>query len=311
MIIMLILTALMAGCGTKPTQEATPPATAQLGVIDMDMAVKAHPKYKELIELGKKADAMTAQLQAEEAAVAQQAQQIQNMPVVPETSQQELEELGKNFEQEINVKLAAKEREIQDKLMQKADGISKQLTEELNAYGDQLEKEYQPQLFNIQLKLKVVQLSKEEATVLEAEQEKLQTQRGEAMKAKHEELSKRMDERMVAERAPLEQEALNYRKQLEDELAKKMADKQTEILSRDNGQHIPALPMNPSNSPMPEALAKKQQEIEALQGFILDDITDKTAKVAIQNGFEMVLTHVIVNVSAVDITTQVINECKK
>lgn len=309
----LILTALLAGCGTKPTQETTPPVVPKVGVIDMDMAVKAHPKYKELLELGKKADGIAASLQAEKFSMAQQAQQLQNlsMPFVSETSQQELLELSKTFEQEVNSQLVAKEREIQEKLMGKADGINKELTAEMNAYSEQVEKEYQPQLFNIQLKLKIVQLSKEEAALLQAEQEKLQAQRDETIKQKHEELSKRMEERMKAARAPLEQEALTYRKQLEDELAKKMADKQAEILSRDNGQHIPTLPMQDGNQQMPEELAKKQQEIDALQGLILDDITDKTAKIAVQNGFELVLTRVIVNISAVDITTQVINECKK
>jgi len=55
----------------------------------------------------------------------------------------------------------------------------------------------------------------------------------------------------------------------------------------------------------------KKQEIAALQDLIIVNITEKTAKIAAESGYEAVLTNVTVNVSAVDITTQVIAECNK
>ena len=55
----------------------------------------------------------------------------------------------------------------------------------------------------------------------------------------------------------------------------------------------------------------KQKEFEALQGFIITNITEKTAKVATEANYDAVLTNVTVNVSAVDVTAKVIAECNK
>jgi len=303
---------LTAGCGTKQAQETTPPPAApQVGIIDMNAAVKAHPQYKQLLTLKQQGDALAAQLQAEQLAGAEQAQQVQNNPIPTGITQGEIDELNKAFEQDYNSKLSGKQREADEKLASKAAEFNHTLTDEFNAYNDQLEKEYQPQIFNLQLKLKVVQLSKEDAAALQAELEKIQTKRSEALNVKHEELNKKMNDLMVAEKNTLEQEIATYRKTLDDEMSKQIAAKQAEILNRGNEQHLPTAAPEKAPSKIPEQLAAKQQEMDALQGVILDNITDKTAKVAGANGFEVVLAHVVVNVSAVDITSQVIAECNK
>jgi len=301
----------MAGCGTKQTQETTPSAAPQVGIIDMNAAVKAHPKYKQLMVLEEQADAMADKLEAEQLANAAQAQQMQKTALAPDMSSNEIDGLNQAAEQEDNTKLTAKEREINDKLANKAKELSHKLTEEMNAYSDQVEKEYQPQIFNLQLKLKVVQLSKEEAASLQTELDKLQTQHSEALALKQEQLSKRMNELMAPEKATLGQEFETYRNQVADERAQKVAAKQIEIMNRGDEQRIPVATKDPMTSKVPEELAMKQQEIQQLQGLIIDNITENTAKVAAEGGFEIVLIHVVVNVSAVDITTQVIAECNK
>lgn len=300
----------MAGCGTKQTQEK-PTAVPKVGVINMDNAIKAHPKYKQLMVLVQQADGMAAGLEAQQLADAHQVQQLQNNAFVPTVSQNELDELNRAAAQEDQTKMAAKERELNEKLRNKAKEIEQKLTEEINAYGDQLDKEYQPQIFNLQLKLNVVQLSKEETAAIQAELDKIQARRLEALNAKQAELSKRMNELMAPESAKLGQELENYQKTVDDERAQKIAAKQIEFFNRDNEQQKPVAAMESVTSKIPEQLAMKQQEIDALQGFIINDIIGKTAKVAAEGSFEAVLTHVAVNISAVDITTQVITECNK
>lgn len=300
----------MAGCGTKQTQEK-PTAVPKVGVINMDNAIKAHPKYKQLMVLVQQADGMAAGLEAQQLADAHQVQQLQNNAFVPTVSQNELDELNRAAAQEDQTKMAAKERELNEKLRNKAKEIEQKLTEEINAYGDQLDKEYQPQIFNLQLKLNVVQLSKEETAAIQAELDKIQAKRLEALNAKQAELSKRMNELMAPESAKLGQELENYQKTVDDERAQKIAAKQIEFFNRDNEQQKPVAAMESVTSKIPEQLAMKQQEIDALQGFIINDIIGKTAKVAAEGSFEAVLTHVAVNISAVDITTQVITECNK
>lgn len=307
----LVVTMLMAGCGTKQTPETKPPATSQVGIIDINVAVKAHPKYKQLIVLEQQADAMAAKLEAEQLATIYQGQQMQNNALVPDMFAKEIDGLNQAAEQEDNTKLAAKERELQDKLVNKAKEINRTLDEEMNAYNAQIDKEYQPLIFNLQLKLKVVQLSKEEAASLQMELDKLQAKRSEALALKQEQLSIRMNELMAPEKAILGQEFETYRNQIGDDRAKQVAGKQAEIMNRGNEQPMPVATQGSMTNQIPEELAMKQQEIEALQGFILANITEKTGKVAAEGGFEIVLTHVVVNVSAVDITTQVITECNK
>jgi len=55
----------------------------------------------------------------------------------------------------------------------------------------------------------------------------------------------------------------------------------------------------------------KQQEINVLEEYILNDIRDKAAKVAVERRLAAVLTGYKVNVSAVDITDPVIAAFKK
>lgn len=307
----------MAGCGTKQTQETKPPATPQVGIIDMSAAVKAHPKYKELMVLAQQADGMMAQIQAEQVANTQQNARLQSISPIPAISENEIEELHKAAEQEANQKLAAKQSELNARLTSKASSVNHMLDEELKAYNDQLDKEYQPSIFNIQLKLKIVQLSKEETASLQEELDKLQTKRSEAQRLKQEQLKQQMNELMAPETAALGKEFEAYRKKIDDELATQIAAKQGEIISRSNQKQLLPPIADPGNKEsqqplvMQQQLALKQQEIDALQGFILDNITEKTGKVATEGGFEVVLTHIVVNVNAVDITMQVIAECNK
>lgn len=302
----------MAGCGTKPTQETTPPpALPKVGIVDMNTAVKAHPKYKDLMVFQEQAAALAAQLDAEQGAKKQQAQQVQTIPNLVDPFQQDMTQMQKALEEESNRKLTAKQHEIEGKISSKEESINRTLSDEMKAYSDQIEKEYQPQIFNLQLKLKVVQLSKEDATKIQTELDKLGAQQSQALALKQDQLKARMKELMGPEIASSEQEVAAYRKKLEDELAAQMAGKQAEFLKRDNEQHTQTPGIAPVDSELPQQLTTKQQEIEALQGFIVDDITNKVATVAVKGGFETIVTNVIVNVNAVDITTQVITECNK
>ncbi|MBP2627219.1 MAG: outer rane chaperone Skp (OmpH) [Firmicutes bacterium] len=305
---MLVFALFTAGCGTKQAQDTKAPGP-QVGIIDMNKAIKSHPKYNQLMVLGQQADTLAAQLEAQQLANQQSA--ATQGGSIPDMSQNQMAELNKAFEQEFNAKMSAKQEELNPKITAKADTIRRLLSDEMNAYNDQLDKEYQPQIFNLQLKLKTVQLAKEEAAVLQAELEKIQTQRSEALAAKQAQLAARMDELLAPEKAAVEQQLAAYAKQLNEEISKQAAAKQAEIVARNNEQQIPAAQVEQAPSQIQEQLAMKHQEIQALQGYIIANITEKTAKVAAESGFEAVLTNVAVNISAVDITTQVIAECNK
>jgi Skp family chaperone for outer membrane proteins len=301
----LALMMLVAGCGTKQVQDTKEPQT-QVGVVDIKKAVQSHPKYNQLLSLEQEARTIAAQAEAQQAAMAQKAQEAL---VLPEASQGELAEMNKAFQQEFTDKMSVKEKEINTRLAAKENAIHQTLTGELKTYADALDKEYQPQIFNLQLKLKTVQLTKEEAASLQEQLQSLQTQYSDKMSQKQNQLSAQMNEKMAPDKAAAAQELEAYSKLVNEEISKLASAKQAEIAAR----NVKTLPMtsNQATDTIGQQLAMKQQEIQALQNSIIQDIKDKTGKIAIESGFEAVLTNVVINVSGVDITDAVIAECNK
>ncbi|MBC8016542.1 MAG: OmpH family outer membrane protein [Sporomusaceae bacterium] len=302
-IIMLVSAIGIAGCSTKqPDTKA--PDRAQIGIVNMNKAVKAHPKHSQLAELSKQADTLAAQLEAQQFAI-QQAQAFQPGSNMLQT---QMTELSKASEQEFNAKMSVKQDELNMRISTKVDAIRRTLSDEMKTYNDQIEKEYQPQIFNLQLKLKTLQMTKEEAASIQAELDNLQAKRSAALAAKQAELAARMDELTAPERAASEQQLAAYAKELGDEISRQAGAKQAELAARGNEQNNTA---GQTSGELPQQLNSKRQEIEALQRFIIGNIKDKTAKIAVEKGYEAVLTNVAVNVSAVDITDAVIAEFNK
>ena len=306
LLVILVLGTLITGCGNKQAQNTKTPAN-QIAVIDMNKAMQAHPKYSQLMTLAKQADTLEAQLQAQQ--LADEKVQIANL--TPKISESEMDQLNKSFEQEFNTKIEAKQDELNVAIKGKANTFSQTLSDEMNAYNEQIDKDYQPQLVDLEIKLKKVDLKPEEKTSLEAEVDKIHAKRSAALEEKQKQLTTRMDELMAPEKAALEQELQAYAKQMNEEMSKQIEAKQAEIIARNNEQSTPGATASSEADEIQKQLVMKQQELEALQGFILQNISEKTGKVATEDGIEAVLTNVAVNVSAVDITTKVIAECNK
>jgi hypothetical protein len=297
---MLSVAIFTVGCGTKPQAQdtKTPNPPQPLGIIDMAKAVKAHPKYQEMEGLQQQLDILAVQSQAK-----QQAQYNQSAADVSTGTV----DAGLNaaLEQEFKAKVDAKQAELTAGLRTKADQLRRDLTAELKTYSDEVDKEYQPQIFSLQLKLKTVKLDKEEMAALQSQLDTLQKERTTKLSAKEQEQAARMDAVMVPEQAAVEQQMKAYAQQLNTELSQKAAAKTAEITARNTPQPQPA------DSNGEQQLAAKRQEIDALEQAIVQDITDKTGKIATEKGIDAVITGVAVNVNAVDITDLVIAECKK
>jgi Skp family chaperone for outer membrane proteins len=303
----LALMMLVAGCSTKKVQDTKEPQPL-VGIVDMKKAVQSHPKYKQVLALEEEVRSISAQAQAQQAAMAQSAQKTLNLS---ETSQGDLAELNKTFQQEFTEKMSLKEKEVNTRIAAKENSIHQTLSDEFKVYTDEIDKEYQPQIFNLQLKLKTVQLAKEEAASLQGQLETLQTQRAEKIAEKQKQLNGQMTEKMAPDKAAAQQELEAYSKQVNQEISQKAAAKQEEIAARNmQTLSLPGNTAQESGNGQQQAMMK-QQELKALQDSIIQDINDKTGKVAIESGLEAVLTNVTVNVSGVDITAAVIAECNK
>ncbi|HWR09162.1 molecular chaperone Skp [Sporomusa sp.] len=295
---------LLTGCA-RPAPETKSPAAPQVGVIDMDKAVKAHPKHQEWQKLKEQAATLNQQLTAEAGrAAGVTPQSAMNLPGSVESG------LRAAAEQEFNAKMAAKQQELQTRLAGKANKLHSELSTELKTYAEQLEQEYQPQLFNLQLKLQTVRMDEKEAAAVKKALDDLKAEQTNKLTVREKELAQKLETALTPDKAASEQELAAYAKQLNSEISTKMAAQTANIADKGTG------PLSSSStaagvSALEQQFTMKQQEISALEDTILNDIRDKAAKVAIERNLDVVFTGQRVNVSAVDITDAVITAVKK
>ncbi|MDR3592290.1 MAG: molecular chaperone Skp [Negativicutes bacterium] len=295
LIVLAALVMLAAGCGTKPAQDTKTPDLPQVGIVDTQTVIKNHPKFGDLQRLRQEYAVLAAQVQAAGG---------QAGTNLPESLPAGMNEAA---EREFGAKMAAKEKELKTELGSAEEQERQSAQTALDAYVGELDKVYQPQIFSIQLKLKTVQLSKEEGAALQADLERIQGERSAKIAARQQELAKKMDQTMTAKQADAERRLDAYKQQLNVAIAGDLTAKQAELA----GQAAAAQPDRGGQSDLEQQLAMKQQEIKSLQDFISSDIRDKSGKLAAEKGLGAVLADVGVNVSAVDLTAAVIAEFKK
>lgn len=301
---LLTVTLLAAGCGTKSTPETKTAAVPQVGILNVDKAVQAHPKYADYQRLQKEYNTLAAQASVEKQAAAQGQAQDNAMP------DGALQGLNEALGQEFNSKVAAKQNEISVRLNQKADQVRRDLSGQFDAYTKEMDEIYQNQIFSLQLKLKTVQLSKEEMEALQKQMEQLQGERSAKLSAKEKELSGQLEAAMAPEKAAAEKELSAYANEVNTALQQQAAAKSAEIAARTQTAPLQSQ-VGQGRTETEQKAALKSQEITVLQDSIIKDIQDKTAKIAAERGLEAVLGVYKVNVSAVDITDAVIAEIKK
>lgn len=287
-----------SGCSFWKSQDTKPPAP-QVGIIDMNKAIKAHPRYNEAAMLEKQYNALAAKVQAGTSLPQPVEQAAPDMTNVADG-------INAALEQEFNAKMADKKAELNAGLKAKAEEFHSKLSADLAAYREEIDKIYQPQIFSLQLKLKTVQLTNEEMASLQTELERLQNERKTKLASKEQELDKKLDAMMAPEQAAVEQQLSAYARQLHNELSQKGAAQTAEIASR-NQPPVSSQSSQADLSSLEQQLTAKQREIQSLQQFIIEDIRSKAAKTAAERGLEAVLAKAKVNISAVDITDAVIS----
>lgn len=295
-ILMASTAILFAGCaGFGKTNTAAPPVT--IGIVDVDKAVRSHPKYGQVEMLQREMNTLAAQLGL--------AQRDSGSTVEPADIATQIDAA---LNQEYNEKMKSKQAELTNAMSAKAAQLKEQLDAEMQEYGREVDKIYQPDIFNIQLKIKTVQVSKEETAALQKELEDLQNKRTAQLSAKEQELTTRWQAALEAEQAQAGKQMDAYGTQLGNELSQRGAAQSSAVLTAqsqtDNNKRTAATDNETK-------LGLKRQELTALQSSIVEDIRNNTGKVAVAKGLEVVLVKPLVNGNAIDITEAVIAEGKK
>ena len=289
-VLALVLTSgLLAGC-FGAVQKPSAPA-ASLGVVDMDKVFQAHPKQAELENLQRQYLALEEQLMMLQSQAAMTPSSAGAGDVTAE-------------EKEFNAKMAARQQELQERFDQKLNVELSRANELLQSYGDQLEKELQPELFSLQLKLNALQNSPAEAAQLTSRMDAIKKDYQERMSVRQTQLNAEVDQNMSPEKQAVEKQLREYAAQVQNEI-------QARLTSQRTAASRLAAPADGAAGELQRALGMKRTEVETLQEFIRNDVRSKAAKLAAERNLEMLLTGYRVNLTAVDLTAAVTAEVKK
>ena len=256
-----ILTAL-AGCASKQpaaSPPAKPPETVQ-AMVDVQKVLEAHPLRGKLRQMEQELAAADAKAAADTSA--------------QDTARQEFETAMKVRQDEDKAALEKKQTQLGD-----------ELTEQRRAYIEELEKEYRPLLFNIDLKLKTVQITPAEKETLQKEMDRLLAERQQKLKAKEDELAARFKKEMDAFAAELAQKTDAYAQQWTEERMKRL---QQDAVSPEREQ--------------------QRRAIVELSNRMIADVRSTVTKVALRDKIEVVWLRQAVHTQLKDITDTVAKE---
>lgn len=292
------------GDSKSPKGSTTVAAQSDIGIIDMNKALKAHPKYQELVRLKKELNTLAAQNE--------ETQNLTTDNQVPTVNQGALDDA---MQQKQNEAWIAKKAEITERLKRKNKELTDQFEKDFEAEEAKINTYYQPMIFDLKLKLQTANITEETRKELNEKLVNLDNERIQKIGQKQQEFKTKQNAIMQEESKKGEIELAAERKQIE-EATKAEKNVQQEKINVRNNQEM----MNQNETVKldvnqiakgKEASIYKEQEVAVLEESMKNDIASKVAKIAIENNLVTVLTGVEINVSAMDITDLVIAEFKK
>jgi hypothetical protein len=285
----LLLVLLIAGCAKK-TEVVQP--KPEMGILNMTKAVKAHPRYAEVEKLQAERATLLAQLSRQESEAITARQQ----------AGLDLTNLTKATDQEFQTKMASRHAEIDRQLQAQSETLRRQVSEQVDKYVRELDESYQNRNFALQVKLKTVDLSKEEQAAIQKQMDELQNERMGKIVARQQELTAGMNDSMKQAEQAAAKDFDRYGQQLKSKLSAELAQKSQAM------QPLPGAGLSiPAADDVQAKLEAKQRDITKLQQEIITDIKRRAAMVATERGLTTVLADVEIFTSAtLDITADVI-----
>ncbi len=293
---------------SKPVTDIPQPPKVTFAVIDMNKALQAHPKYQEGAALQQQLNTLLASQQAlanQQAAAASNS--LGSQPAVPQLDSTNGQNISQQQQQLYQEKMSAKQAQLKTAFDAKYAASRKEASTEYDAYSAQLDKEDQPAMFDIQLKLKTLQLSKEAGEALQAQLDKLQQEKSDKLAAKEKQISTALTAQMTAEQQRSAAQLESYGKQVAADLRSAVPAAPAATAATEAPDQVQSSGTAPS--PSPDALAaidKVKAQLAALQTLMVQDIENQCGKIAQAKGYEIVVTNVTANIHADDITAEVI-----
>ena len=279
LIVVTGLALLFSACGKMGSGE-------KIAVVNWDKALENHPQYASLQRLKDEYNLLLDKRREQEIIGKTQISGLAKLHQLKRSSKQNF--LSADFMTRMAEKQAVEQKKLKQLSGQLADEVDKELAEE----EKKLESHYQLRLFNLRLKLDTVRMMPEARKQLEAELKEVQAARDRDRMILMQHKIGLVNQRMDA-----------YAKQLQMQMMESMrqsAEKDTSAL-----QKAPTA-LKDLLGTVDQELDQRQQEIETLETSLKKDMESIVAKLAKQRGYTVIFHKYRTNVSADDITGDVI-----
>jgi len=283
-----------------------PSAQSSIGVIDLKQAMKEHPRYADLEKLRQERALLAASISLKN-----------TFDFSGDTPNAEEKTFADTAAQKAILEKNKITLEYQQKLQDKEQLVRAGYESQRQAEKKAVSESYLNAIFNYNLKLDTasnLRLTAQQQDELRDEIEKLKQERGNRIHA----IDMQYEKKIAAQIDPLRQQ---YAKELQEKSGKAyeeasaaLAAKQTEAQMRNASSMQNGVQNMTSNfaaaAKKKQDLKAKDQEVAALEDSIIADVASKAAKFAILHHLEYIFANPFVNVNAMDVTDEVIEELK-
>ena len=295
LIVFTVLALMLSACGKIGGGE-------RVAVVNWDKVLQEHPQHSRLQKLKEEYSLLLDKRREQEIIGKTRMSNLAKLYQLKQNSKQNF--LSADFMTRMMEKQTAEQEKLKQLSNQIADEIDRELAEE----EKKLNEHYRLRLFNLRLKLDTVRMVPEERKKVEAELKAVQAERDSdrmlLMQHKFGLVNQRMEPHVKA----MQQRLDAYARQLQTQMRAEM--------KKDSGKDDVALQKVPAAlkellGTVDEELDKQQQAIETMETAIKKDMESVVAKLAKERGYSVVFHKYRTNVSADDITGDVIAGLKK
>ena len=295
LVILTGLAFLLSACGKTGGGE-------KIAVVNWDKVLEAHPQYENLHKKQEAYNLLLDRRREQEIIGKTQMSGLAKLQQLKQNSKRSF--LSADF----MARMSEKQTEEQEKLKQLSNQIADQVDKELAEEEKKMSEHYRLQIFNLRLKLDTVRMMPEQRKKLEAELHAVQAARDQdrMLLAQHKVgvVTQRMQPHVEEVHRQLDAYARQLQAQMLADL-KKSAEKDASVFKAAPGALKDVL------STVDQELDRQQQGIESLEASIKKDMESAVIKLAKERHYSVVFYKYHTNISADDITGDVIAILKK
>ena len=290
---------LISACGMAPKAPVGPD---KIAVVDWQRAERSHPAYKKLEQGEKILKDLQERRKSQEDLAKAQLSSLAKLRTL-----RKLSEAG-YWQADFSTRMVELRERENKQLQDYTAQVEAKVDEEFAPRKKAIEDSYQLEIFNLRALLESVKMRHSEREAVEAKLKDAQHKRGRQIMA----LQAEKQQLMEAELAP-------YREAMQQRMAQAAAEYHKDILQQREGKDkreqemLGAAPKALHNALaiMDREIDKQKEKNDRLQKQIHSDISSQAARLAHEKGYSVIFKKYKVNVSAADITSQVVENLPK